>query len=1165
MSWSVINLYDNSTNTSALIKAIFDGNNELSRELITQGEDPNVRDDEGRTPLMCAAFKGNKEIAEILIDAGSEVNQRNHNKQTALFHSIANNNEVVARLLALKRADVNVSDIYRQTPLLSAAENDNKEVARLLIEKGADVNVSDKDGQTPLFSAAKNDNKEVARLLIEKGADVNVSDMDGQTPLFSAAQYDNEKVARLLIEKGADINVSDNDKITPLFSAATNNNEEVARLLIEKGADVNVSNKDGQTPLFSAATNNNEEVARLLIEKGADVNVSNKDGQTPLFSAATNNNEEVARLLIEKGADVNVCDKHGRTPLFNAAGQTPLFSAATNNNEEVARLLIEKGADVNVCDKHGRTPLFNAVNARDMYGRTAMFSAATTIDDSKMFEVIATMLVRKGGVVDDTDNKDMSVLSYFVERHCCNSFKDNRNVSKRLSFFIKNGIRNSAIFTSALSYLYATLPNYFYSSNTVDRREMFLNAISVAYTYASHEVQSIDTLNALLDDERIPEAMDLMVMLGVNPNCADSYGNTALHYATLLPFHGVSQENAKKILETLRNHGIRTNIKNQEKETPLHFCLSEQAWKLASEKDTWSGIMTVVEICEFLLQDGSLISETTRNGKTVYHLIMELLSHGLSMNDVIIRDVICSSSVKLLKMFSKITGEDLNVLKKMDHKLKSPLHLWASLSLPPNQKYYRDPLTKGFTFQVLLDSIFKHLWKPGMSPNPRNDQDQTPLHLCKTWTATRLLIEAGAKANDVDGEGQTPLLNVAKQKQFKIKQGYLFPDVEEDPKQFFETCVSLGLDIWSSDNEGQSMLSIFLDSEAYALANGLIDVAVANCKSTTIVKQLLDAICKDQSTSTTWKSLLTLTLITSPQLASSTNLDGSLRHICTNIEKEVLGQKQEQRVGIEEGNESEEPPNKRPRIVDTENRSTPKSNVIFDIGRQLLFYGADGNSLCNDFPNLHSFLTAVITPDQMKEIIPWTSHSTIHEEKLRAVSRKQNVAEIGTYYYHEEPIGKGGFGDVYAGIGKNDGREVAIKKIKRSQVKGQDKREISNLVELADCPQVVKYISFDVSDKHFVFIVLELMEGHLDDYFPSPSFDASRRPRLCRDVVQGLAYLHQHEPKPILHRDLKPENILYKFDKDGKVIVKIADFGLSSPLTTGRTTVLHSKVGTRCW
>ncbi|KXJ20884.1 Serine/threonine-protein phosphatase 6 regulatory ankyrin repeat subunit C [Exaiptasia diaphana] len=1074
MSWSVINLYDNSTNTSALIKAIFDGNNELSRELITQGEDPNVRDDEGRTPLMCAAFKGNKEIAEILIDAGSEVNQRNHNKQTALFHSIANNNEVVARLLALKRADVNVSDIYRQTPLLSAAENDNKEVARLLIEKGADVNVSDKDGQTPLFSAAKNDNKEVARLLIEKGADVNVSDMDGQTPLFSAAQYDNEKVARLLIEKGADINVSDNDKITPLFSAATNNNEEVARLLIEKGADVNVSNKDGQTPLFSAATNNNEEVARLLIEKGADVNVSNKDGQTPLFSAATNNNEEVARLLIEKGADVNVCDKHGRTPLFNAAGQTPLFSAATNNNEEVARLLIEKGADVN------------------------------------------------------------------------------------------NGIRNSAIFTSALSYLYATLPNYFYSSNTVDRREMFLNAISVAYTYASHEVQSIDTLNALLDDERIPEAMDLMVMLGVNPNCADSYGNTALHYATLLPFHGVSQENAKKILETLRNHGIRTNIKNQEKETPLHFCLSEQAWKLASEKDTWSGIMTVVEICEFLLQDGSLISETTRNGKTVYHLIMELLSHGLSMNDVIIRDVICSSSVKLLKMFSKITGEDLNVLKKMDHKLKSPLHLWASLSLPPNQKYYRDPLTKGFTFQVLLDSIFKHLWKPGMSPNPRNDQDQTPLHLCKTWTATRLLIEAGAKANDVDGEGQTPLLNVAKQKQFKIKQGYLFPDVEEDPKQFFETCVSLGLDIWSSDNEGQSMLSIFLDSEAYALANGLIDVAVANCKSTTIVKQLLDAICKDQSTSTTWKSLLTLTLITSPQLASSTNLDGSLRHICTNIEKEVLGQKQEQRVGIEEGNESEEPPNKRPRIVDTENRSTPKSNVIFDIGRQLLFYGADGNSLCNDFPNLHSFLTAVITPDQMKEIIPWTSHSTIHEEKLRAVSRKQNVAEIGTYYYHEEPIGKGGFGDVYAGIGKNDGREVAIKKIKRSQVKGQDKREISNLVELADCPQVVKYISFDVSDKHFVFIVLELMEGHLDDYFPSPSFDASRRPRLCRDVVQGLAYLHQHEPKPILHRDLKPENILYKFDKDGKVIVKIADFGLSSPLTTGRTTVLHSKLRIRC-
>ncbi|XP_020913959.1 probable myosin light chain kinase DDB_G0292624 [Exaiptasia diaphana] len=220
--------------------------------------------------------------------------------------------------------------------------------------------------------------------------------------------------------------------------------------------------------------------------------------------------------------------------------------------------------------------------------------------------------------------------------------------------------------------------------------------------------------------------------------------------------------------------------------------------------------------------------------------------------------------------------------------------------------------------------------------------------------------------------------------------------------------------------------------------------------------------------------------------------------------------------------------------------------------------------LCENFPELHSFLTKKVDPDSVPMIIPWTSFTKAHVDKLKRVSRKQNVGTIGTYWFHKEPIGGGSFGHVFVGINEKDGREIAIKKIEKLRlVRPEDQREIRNLTALADCQQVVSYIFFDDSDKDFVYTVLELMEGHLDDYFASSWFNVSRSVLLCKDIVEGLSYLHGQKPKPILHRDLKPGNILYKLHPN--LCLKIADFGLSSPLTTVGTTVLGTNVGTRCW
>ncbi|XP_031571104.1 serine/threonine-protein kinase/endoribonuclease IRE1b-like [Actinia tenebrosa] len=124
----------------------------------------------------------------------------------------------------------------------------------------------------------------------------------------------------------------------------------------------------------------------------------------------------------------------------------------------------------------------------------------------------------------------------------------------------------------------------------------------------------------------------------------------------------------------------------------------------------------------------------------------------------------------------------------------------------------------------------------------------------------------------------------------------------------------------------------------------------------------------------------------------------------------------------------------------------------------------------------------------------------------------------------------------------------------------EEKREIINLTALADCEQVVRYLFF-FEDEHFSYIVLELMEGNLDQFL-NTAIKMDIKVSICQDIVQGLKFLHD---QGIVHRDLKPTNILYKTHP--KLCLKIADFGLSRRMDNigSSTSVYGSNVGTRCW
>ena len=340
---------------------------------------------------------------------------------------------------------------------------------------------------------------------------------------------------------------------------------------------------------------------------------------------------------------------------------------------------------------------------------------------------------------------------------------------------------------------------------------------------------------------------------------------------------------------------------------------------------------------------------------------------------------------------------------------------------------------------------------------------------------------------------------------------------------------------------------------------------------------LLNVICRDESTHTHWKSNL-VDIILKSSTKSHLSLEQPLRFCCNNIVQFYQKSDSSQGQHTEETNDYRgQPPTKKRKKDEFEDEGESEANdklidddlVHCKIAKQLISFGADirirdsSGISCLDIAKgcqfLHDLITKPIDLDSAPIYIPWTSFSGKHHQVLAKVARRQECKIAEQIWYHRDPIGAGSFGNVFAGINENDGREVAVKRMDKLHLhRPEDKREIKNLTALADCKQIVNYISF-FEDETFSYIILELMEGSLNDYLQEYPIDVAKRTILCKDVVVGLNFLHR---QGIVHRDLKPQNILYKLLPE--MCLKIADFGLSRANSSTSTTVYGTRVGTRC-
>uniref|UniRef100_A0A8B9GJ09 Interferon-induced, double-stranded RNA-activated protein kinase n=1 Tax=Amazona collaria TaxID=241587 RepID=A0A8B9GJ09_9PSIT len=155
-----------------------------------------------------------------------------------------------------------------------------------------------------------------------------------------------------------------------------------------------------------------------------------------------------------------------------------------------------------------------------------------------------------------------------------------------------------------------------------------------------------------------------------------------------------------------------------------------------------------------------------------------------------------------------------------------------------------------------------------------------------------------------------------------------------------------------------------------------------------------------------------------------------------------------------------------------------------------------------------------------------------------------------------EPIGEGGFGNVFKATAKLDERTYAVKRVQFTK----NVREVKQLAGL-DHKNIVRYYSswkgYDhvtspasrqKSDKEILclFIQMELCEqGPLENWIENNRQDRKYHEMAQMkflEILEGVEYIHS---KGLIHRDLKPQNIFIS----GEDKIKIGDFGLVTSVT----------------
>ena len=323
--------------------AVLDDDRDLVEELLAQGEDPNVLECSGWSPLAVAADNGSVAMVEALLRAGASLDLKNpEDGYTALHLSAADGNVEVTEVLLAAALSNNM-----EGTISSPSARDMAPCSRET-ECGA--------SSSPSRAAAVN-----TRKASPAPAVVEAMNNDGGRPLHLAACYNRVQVMEVLLGAGADVDSRDKGGGTPLFYAAKQDNAEAVMTLLKAGASPDIKHSCGYGALHVAMRRPAAAVVKALIAAGASPGIGGEKGPTPLHYACESNARGTVEALLRAGAVPGHC--------WNDCLESPLFVACRSGSLNAVKLLLPQLSlrQINMrnrtlgLDEGGETPLVAAI------------------------------------------------------------------------------------------------------------------------------------------------------------------------------------------------------------------------------------------------------------------------------------------------------------------------------------------------------------------------------------------------------------------------------------------------------------------------------------------------------------------------------------------------------------------------------------------------------------------------------------------------------------------------------------------------------------------------------------------------------------------------------------------------------------------------------------
>jgi serine/threonine protein kinase len=168
-------------------------------------------------------------------------------------------------------------------------------------------------------------------------------------------------------------------------------------------------------------------------------------------------------------------------------------------------------------------------------------------------------------------------------------------------------------------------------------------------------------------------------------------------------------------------------------------------------------------------------------------------------------------------------------------------------------------------------------------------------------------------------------------------------------------------------------------------------------------------------------------------------------------------------------------------------------------------------------------------------------------------------------YELKGPLARGAMGEVWIATHATLGGEMAIKFLSRGPTHdGEDEAtamarfrfEAQVAAKLSRKTRHIAAVTDHGEEYGFAYLVMELIEGEsLEKLMEREGkCSLSTLAPIVAQVAKGLSHAHADG---VFHRDLKPANILLSRDEDGRVLVKILDFGIAKTVRSHKVTGAH--------